>query len=244
MYEHGWQSWSPAGVYAGSTACSPRPRKHIWQAMAFRPELPAPDIGFQAEGLLAVVNADGIGGGAASPASPDRRGAVDPCARRGWPSRRRRRTAPVEHLHAASLDDGLAAVGDAACGSDWSREPVQAAAGGLVLLVHVLEPGHRAGHPRQPRGDRRAGPRHRGRAGRRRLPARTSATGSTAAPASATSTRWPAASLDTGPDAGTVDGTVPRRSGLGPRCRRTRTGSSGEQWPASGTGTRRSACST
>ena len=42
VYEHGWQSWSPAGVYPGDVAHSPRPQKPIWQATAFRPEVPAP----------------------------------------------------------------------------------------------------------------------------------------------------------------------------------------------------------
>ncbi len=58
VYEHGWQSWSPAGVYPSDITASPRPRRHIWQAMAYRPEKPAPDTGFQGEGLLAIVNAD------------------------------------------------------------------------------------------------------------------------------------------------------------------------------------------
>ncbi len=49
---------------------------------------------------------------------------------------------------------------------------------------------------------------------------------------------------DTGRTPGTVDGAVPRGSGLGPRGRASRTGSSREPWPASGTGTRRSGCST
>jgi alpha-galactosidase len=53
VYEHGWQSWSPAGLYLADRT-SPRPARHLWQAMAFRPEAPAPDRGFQGEGLLAV----------------------------------------------------------------------------------------------------------------------------------------------------------------------------------------------
>jgi alpha-galactosidase len=53
VYEHGWQSWSPAGVYRVD-GTSPRPRRPAWQALGFRPELPAPDIGFQGEGLLAI----------------------------------------------------------------------------------------------------------------------------------------------------------------------------------------------
>ena len=53
VYEHGWQSWSPAGAYRAD-ATSPRPARALWQTMAFRPEAPAPAHGFQGEGLLAV----------------------------------------------------------------------------------------------------------------------------------------------------------------------------------------------
>jgi alpha-galactosidase len=53
VYEHGWQSWSPAGVHR-ITSTSPRPATPRWQTMAFRPEQPAPASGFQGEGLLAV----------------------------------------------------------------------------------------------------------------------------------------------------------------------------------------------
>lgn len=59
VYEHGWQSWSPAGLYPATLPVSPRPRRERWQAMAFRPERPAPVEGFQGEGLLAVVHPDG-----------------------------------------------------------------------------------------------------------------------------------------------------------------------------------------
>lgn len=59
VYEHGWQSWSPAGLYPARTACSPRPQRPIWQTMSFRPERPAPERGFQSEGLLAIVPAEG-----------------------------------------------------------------------------------------------------------------------------------------------------------------------------------------
>ncbi len=53
VYEHGWQSWSPAGVHrAGDT--SPRPALPRWQTMAYRPETPAPAVGMQGEGLLVV----------------------------------------------------------------------------------------------------------------------------------------------------------------------------------------------
>lgn len=53
VYEHGWQSWSPAGVHRIITT-SPRPKRERWQVMAFRPEQPAPATGFQGEGLLAI----------------------------------------------------------------------------------------------------------------------------------------------------------------------------------------------
>lgn len=53
VYEHGWQSWSPAGAYRAA-ATSPRPARPLWQTMAFRPETPAPDHGFQGEGLVAI----------------------------------------------------------------------------------------------------------------------------------------------------------------------------------------------
>ena len=59
VYEHGWQSWSPAGRYP-ATATGPRPRRPEWQTMAFRPDAPPPPTGFQGEGLLAVVDDDGL----------------------------------------------------------------------------------------------------------------------------------------------------------------------------------------
>ncbi len=61
VYEPGWQSWSPAGLYRADLAASPRPRRAVWQTMAFRPDAPAPPGGFQGEGLLAVL-ADGLSG--------------------------------------------------------------------------------------------------------------------------------------------------------------------------------------
>lgn len=62
VYEHGWQSWSPAGLHA-ATATSARPRRPQWQDMAFRPGRPGPETGFQGEGLLAVVLPDGTAEG-------------------------------------------------------------------------------------------------------------------------------------------------------------------------------------
>lgn len=108
VFEHGWQSWSPAGVYPASIERSPRPQKHIWQAMAFRPEVPAPASGFQAEGLLAVIGADRSAEVFFSP-RPDREVA----------SIRARVEADrlvvsadgeVDRITAPSLDDGLATV--------------------------------------------------------------------------------------------------------------------------------------
>lgn len=58
VYEHGWQSWSPTGLYPATTT-SPRPRHPGARATGFRPERAAPDTGFQGEGLLAVVADDG-----------------------------------------------------------------------------------------------------------------------------------------------------------------------------------------
>ncbi len=167
VYEHGWQSWSPAGVYPGSTTCSPRPRKRIWQAMAFRPELVAPQEGFQAEGLLAIVNADGTAE-VLYGAFPDRE----------VPSIRARQESghlvvssngTVEHLHAASLDDGLAAVGDLLAARLVTR-PVQELPAGWcswytywneVTAQDILD--NLAVIDEQRTGDR-------GRPGRRRLP--------------------------------------------------------------------------
>lgn len=54
VFEHGWQSWSPAASYpvAGQ---SPRPSSGYAHTMGFRPETPAPTYGFQGEGLLALA---------------------------------------------------------------------------------------------------------------------------------------------------------------------------------------------
>jgi alpha-galactosidase len=58
VYEHGWQSWSPAGRYAAD-ATSPRPALPRWQTMAFRPDRPPPAAGFQGEGLLGITDDEG-----------------------------------------------------------------------------------------------------------------------------------------------------------------------------------------
>jgi len=58
VYEHGWQSWSPTTSYP-VTATSPRPAGLARRAICYRPETPAPDVGFQGEGLLAVDPGDG-----------------------------------------------------------------------------------------------------------------------------------------------------------------------------------------
>jgi len=56
VYEEGWQSWSPAGVYRAS-ATSPRPPDRRAHTMGWRPEKVLPRSGFQGEGVLAVAAA-------------------------------------------------------------------------------------------------------------------------------------------------------------------------------------------
>ena len=58
VFEHGWQSWSPTGIYP-ATQQSPRASSAVAHTMGFRPEIPAPDTGFQGEGLLALDPGDG-----------------------------------------------------------------------------------------------------------------------------------------------------------------------------------------
>src|SRR5690349_1555496 len=58
VFEHGWQSWSPAGTYPAA-GCSPRPANPAAHILGYRPELPAPEGGFQGEGLLALDAGDG-----------------------------------------------------------------------------------------------------------------------------------------------------------------------------------------
>jgi alpha-galactosidase len=57
VFEHGWQSWSPATTYpvAGT---SHRPTGPVLQTMCWRPDRPGPENGFQGEGLLAVDPGD------------------------------------------------------------------------------------------------------------------------------------------------------------------------------------------
>jgi alpha-galactosidase len=57
VYEHGWQSWSPTGVYP-ATATSPRPSDARVNAVHYRGR-DLPGEGFQAEGLLALDPGDG-----------------------------------------------------------------------------------------------------------------------------------------------------------------------------------------
>ena len=59
VYEFGWQSWSPSTVYPVGTPRSIRPVEPRFLTSAYRPGRPAPDIGFQGEGLLAVQPAPG-----------------------------------------------------------------------------------------------------------------------------------------------------------------------------------------
>jgi alpha-galactosidase len=55
VYEHGWQSWSPATVYPVA-ATGHRPARPAMQTMCYRPGRPAPPRGFQ--GDRAVVASD------------------------------------------------------------------------------------------------------------------------------------------------------------------------------------------
>ena len=77
--------------------------------MAFRPEIPAPAAGFQGEGLLGVVHADGSAVLFVAP-RPDRE---VPTIRVRQEDGRLIVSAngQVETLHASSLDQGLAEVG-------------------------------------------------------------------------------------------------------------------------------------
>jgi alpha-galactosidase len=108
VYEHGWQSWSPAGLYRADLLVSPRPQRHIWQTMAFRPEAPPPDSDFQGEGLLVLVNEDRT---AEVFLAPDPTSAVA-SIRAGLRDGRLVVSADgaVDHLSAPSLDEGLAAA--------------------------------------------------------------------------------------------------------------------------------------
>ena len=54
VYEHGWQSWSPSGTYPVAAKSSFRPVREVSQTQSYRSGHPAPETGFQGEGLLAV----------------------------------------------------------------------------------------------------------------------------------------------------------------------------------------------
>jgi alpha-galactosidase len=58
VFEHGWQSWSPTTTYP-ATARSWRPVRPPTKIMSYRPGVPAPETGFQGEGLLGVDPGDG-----------------------------------------------------------------------------------------------------------------------------------------------------------------------------------------
>src|SRR5690349_16874889 len=58
VFEHGWQSWSPAAGYAVD-ATSYRPVGRAIDTMAYRPGRPLPARGLQGEGLLALDPGDG-----------------------------------------------------------------------------------------------------------------------------------------------------------------------------------------
>ena len=58
IFEHGWQSWSPTGVYRWQDS-PPRPTGETIQILCYRPGTPIPDGTFQGEGLLAIEPGDG-----------------------------------------------------------------------------------------------------------------------------------------------------------------------------------------
>ena len=110
VYEHGWQSWSPAGLY-GAIHTSPRPRHQGAQTSGFRPGRPAPDEGFQGEGLLAVVSEDGAAR-LWHAADPWRE--VVSIRAAAWPDRTVvTADGPVTEVFAPSLEDALAQTADA-----------------------------------------------------------------------------------------------------------------------------------
>ena len=110
VYEHGWQSWSPAGLYP-ATATSPRPRHPGSQTSGFRPGRPAPDEGFQGEGLLAVVTEEG---GVRLWYAPEPWVEVASIrATAGVGATTVTADGPVAELTADSLDDALARAADA-----------------------------------------------------------------------------------------------------------------------------------
>ena len=58
IFEFGWQSWSPTGVYSLDET-PPRPADDNVQTICYRPETPVPAGTFQGEGLIAVDPGDG-----------------------------------------------------------------------------------------------------------------------------------------------------------------------------------------
>ncbi|MGH3648698.1 MAG: glycoside hydrolase family 36 protein [Micromonosporaceae bacterium] len=58
VYEHGWQSWSPTSTYP-VTGAGARATSRAHGGLGFRLGSPAPPVGFQGEGLLAVDPGNG-----------------------------------------------------------------------------------------------------------------------------------------------------------------------------------------
>jgi alpha-galactosidase len=118
VYEEGWQSWSPAGIYP-ATATSPRPRDCRDHVMGWRPGKELPSTGFQGEGLLAVETRDGAFAWFAADAPSIRAEVVGSMLRVSADG-------PVRELRGESLDAVLPAVGEAlrvetrAIGPGWS----------------------------------------------------------------------------------------------------------------------------
>ena len=58
IYEHGWQTGSPTGIY-GLESRPSRARAQVRQTMCYRPQRPPPTGTFQGEGALALLPGDG-----------------------------------------------------------------------------------------------------------------------------------------------------------------------------------------
>jgi alpha-galactosidase len=105
VYEEGWQSWSPAGVYPAN-GTSPRPRDELQHLMGWRPGKALPEHGFEGEGLLATATP---GEPAHAWVAADARGEIPSIhpAPGGATA-----DGPVVELTAGTLEEVLCAVGE------------------------------------------------------------------------------------------------------------------------------------